>query len=46
MVSPILYQNHIAQWNENAVIVVTERNNSDRKVNHHEYSSILPSFHR
>lgn len=28
------------------IIVVTERNNSNRKVDKHEHSSILPSFHR
>ena len=31
---------------EQVIIVVTERNNSNRKVDKHEHSSILPSFHR
>lgn len=31
---------------EEIIIVVTERNNFNRKVDKHEHRSILPSFHR
>ena len=36
----------VALLGNNSIMVVTERNNSNRKVNKHEHCSILPSFHR